>query len=197
MTEPLSDEYIWSEIEKLRYTYGLNSVIRYSLKRKEPFQTQSVAEHVTNMIFLAYYFRDLEDPRNELDFEKVIKLIMMHDMGEIETGDIVTVAKTESHEILEKEAIKLVKQKSPGFVANEVESLYEEFTDPKTKEGKYAKAIDKFEGQIFWVDKEGVEMLNHVHRTMGLQMKVTHSVHLGKVFKMLDAYNFSVMIRFL
>jgi hypothetical protein len=53
----LTDEYILSEIEKLKYPYGLNRVIRFNLERKEEFQTQSVAEHVTNMIFLAYYFR--------------------------------------------------------------------------------------------------------------------------------------------
>jgi 5'-deoxynucleotidase YfbR-like HD superfamily hydrolase len=89
----LTDTYIADEIEKLRYTYGLNKVIRYNQKRKEEPQTQSVAEHVTNSIFLAYYFRDFEDPNHELDFDKVIKIIMMHDMGEIETGDIMSPAK--------------------------------------------------------------------------------------------------------
>jgi len=197
MKEQLSDEYILAEIEKLKYPYGLNGVIRYNLTRKEPFRTQSVAEHVANMIFLAHYFRDFEDPGHELNFEKLIKLIMVHDMGEIETGDVVTVAKGESHELLEREAIKLVREKSPLFIAKEVESLYEEFTNPKTKEGKYAQAIDKFEGQFFWVEKEGVEMLIEVHKTVGLDSKIVHPIHMAKVFNMLDAYNFPVIRRFL
>ncbi|MEI7709351.1 MAG: HD domain-containing protein [bacterium] len=197
MTKELTKEQIWTEIEKLMYPYGLNRVIRYSLERKEPFQTQSVAEHVTNMIFLAYYFRDFEDPKYKLDFNKVVKMIMMHDMGEIETGDIVIVKKTETHEATEREAIKSVRAKSPKFIADEIESLYDEFSDPKTQEGKYAKAIDKFEGQIFWVGKEGVEMLTHVHEILGLETEVAHGSHIKKVFSMLDAYNFPTIKKFL
>ncbi len=197
MPHHLNEEYVLAEIEKLKYPYGLNSVIRFNLKREETFQTQSVAEHVTNMIFLAHYFRDLEDPRHELDFEKVIKLIMTHDMGEIETGDVIVVHKKESHEILEREAIKLVRQKSPEFIAKEIESLYEEFESPETQEGRYARAIDKLEGQMFWMDKKGVEMVVHIHKTVGLKTKIVHPIHMKKVFDMLDDYNFPVIKRFL
>ena len=55
------ENHMLSEVEKLLYTYGINKVIRYSKSRVEEYQTQSVAEHVANMIFCAYYFRDLED----------------------------------------------------------------------------------------------------------------------------------------
>jgi 5'-deoxynucleotidase YfbR-like HD superfamily hydrolase len=196
-TDNLTDEYILSEIEKLLYPYGLNRVIRYNLARTEEFQTQSVAEHVANMIFLAHYFRDFEDPRHELDFEKVIKLIMMHDMGEIETGDIIAVAKNQNHEILERKAITLVKEKSPKFIADEIETLYEEFENPKTQEGKYANPIDKFEGQIYWMEKKGVEMVIHAHKSAGLETKIVHPIHMKKVFTMLDTYNFPIIKRFL
>ena len=196
-TTNLTEEYILSEIEKLLYPYGLNKVIRYNFIRKEEFQTQSVAEHVANMIFLAYYFRTYEDPKNELDFDKVIKLIIMHDLGEIETGDVIIVAKNENHEILEREAILVVKEKSPTFIAEEIETLYEEFENPKTKEGKYAKAIDKFEGQIFWVEREGVKMAVNVCKTARLEPKIVHSIHMKKVFTMLNNYNLPVIKKFL
>ncbi len=197
MTQNLTDEYIWTEILKLKYPYGLNSVIRYNLERNERFQTQSVAEHVTNMLFLAYYFRDLEDPNSELDFGKVTELIMLHDMGEIETGDVVAVAKKENHEILERQALAFVKEKSTSFIGSKIETLFEEISNPETKEGKYAKAIDKLEGQIFWVEKEGVEMVIHAHRTVGLETSIVHPIHMAKIFKMVDAYNFPVIRRFL
>ena len=197
MIENLTDEYITSEIEKLKYPYRLNSVIRYNLERKEPFQTQSLAEHVANMIFLAFYFRDFEDPNHELDFEKVIKLIMMHDMGEIETGDIIAPSKEESDYIAEIEAIKLVKEKSPSFIANEIESFYEESENPKTKEGKYARAIDKFDGQFFWMDKEKVEMVIEVHKKAGLETKIVYPTHMKQIFNMLDEYNFPAIKKFL
>ena len=122
-SEDLTTEYILAEIKKIKYTYGLNKVIRYNLKRNEKFQTQSVAEHLTNMMYLAYYFRSLEDPENKLDWDKVIKIILMHDLGEIETGDIITVAKTFLDENKEREAIQKVKEQSPDFVATQIYQL--------------------------------------------------------------------------
>ncbi len=47
------------------------------------------------MLHLAYYFRDLEDPKRLMDFDKVVRMILVHDMGEIETGDISCVLKTQ------------------------------------------------------------------------------------------------------
>lgn len=196
-TDKLTDEYIISEIEKLKYPYGLNRVIRYNLKRREDFQTQSVAEHVANMIFLAYYFRDFEDPEHELDFDKVIRLIIMHDMGEIETGDIITVAKNKNDTDAERKAIQTVKEKSPRFIADEIEDLFEEFEGPKTREGQYTNAIDKFEGQLFWIEREGVKMAKHIHGAAGLESKIVHPIHMKKVFNMLDNYNFPTIKRFL
>jgi len=193
----LTDKYILSEIEKLKYLYGLNKVIRFNLTRKEDWQTQSVAEHVANMIYLAYYFRSYEDPAKKLDFDKVIRLIMVHDLGEIETGDIITAVKNENDEKVEKAAIRRVKEKSPKFIADEIEGLYEEFEDPKSDEGKYARAIDKFEGQLFWLEKEGVKMVVRANKSVGMEMRIVHPIHMKKVFIMLESYKFVAMKRFL
>ncbi|MFA6601642.1 MAG: HD domain-containing protein [Candidatus Paceibacterota bacterium] len=193
----LSDEYILSEIEKLKYLYGLNKVIRFNLTRKEEWQTQSVAEHVANMIYLAYYFREHEDPAKKLDFDKVIRLIMAHDLGEIETGDILTVVKNDNDEKAEKEAIRRVKKKSPKFIADEIDALYDEFEDPKSDEGKYARAVDKFEGQLFWLEKEKVKAVLQAHKAAGVETRIVHPIHMKKVFTMLDSYKFVAMKRFL
>ena len=174
--EDLTEEYVLSEIKKIKYTYGLNKVIRYNLDRQEAYQTQSVAEHLLNMIFLAHYFRDLEDSGHKMDFEKVIRIIMMHDMGEIETGDIITVAKTNEDEDEERKAIQKVKAKSPKFVSDEIEELYGEFENPKTLEGKFALAIDKLEGQIFWIEKKGVEMVKHINAVAGFDINLVQPI---------------------
>ena len=153
---------ILENVHKLMYTYGLNKVIRYEQVRNEVHQTQSVAEHVTNMLFCAYHFRDIEDPEHRLNFEEIIKMILMHDMGEIETGDIVTNKKTKADTELEYVAIKSVKVKSPNFVKREVESIFERFEEPQTPEERFAKAIDKFEGTIFWFTDDGIKMIKSV-----------------------------------
>ncbi len=193
----LTEEYILSEIKKLRYTYGLNKVIRYNQARDEKYQTQSVAEHIANMIFLAFYFKKYEDPENKLNFGKVIKIILMHDMGEIETGDVIAVSKNIQDAEAEKLAIQKVKINSPDFVAEEIENLFEEYKNTNTPEGQYAKAIDRFEGQLFWIDREGVEMCKDVCTNAGLDINITQVKLIKDIFELLDRFGFKTIAKFL
>ena len=195
--EQFTDEYVLEEIKKIKYTYGLNSVIRYNLERDELHKTQSVAEHVTNMLFLAYYFRELEDAESKLDFDRVVRMILTHDMSEIETGDIITTIKTAADSEAEKVSLKIVKEKSPEFVSREIEELYDELEGAKTLEAKFVKAIDKLEGQIFWVEKEGVEMVDFIDKKTGIDINVVYPVMMDKINKMLNEFDFKYIIRFL
>lgn len=195
--EKFTDEYVLAEIKKIKYTYGVNSVIRYNLERDELHKTQSVAEHVTNMLFLAYYFRELEDPNAKMDFDKVVRMILFHDMAEIETGDIITTIKTSADDEVERLAVKTVKEKSPEFVAREVEALYDEIEDAKTFEARFVKAIDKLEGQIFWVEKEGVEMVDFIDKKTGIDINVVYPIMMDKINKMLNDFDFKYIIRFM
>lgn len=195
--EKYTGEYVLEEVRKIKYLYGVNKVIRYNLERQEKYQSQSVAEHLTNMLYLAHYFRELEDPGGKLDFEKVIRIILFHDLGEIETGDIITVAKNSEHEDAERLAIQNVKKKSPEFVSREIEEIYNEFENPKTPEGKFAKAIDKLEGQIFWIEKEGVEMVEHIDKLAGLDINIAHPKLIKEIIKFLEENNFLIIKKFL
>ncbi len=195
--EQFTDEYVLAEIKKIKYTYGLNSVIRYNLEREEHHKTQSVAEHVTNMLFLAYYFKELEDPKLEMDFDKVVRMILVHDMAEIETGDIITTIKTSADNEVERLAVKTVKEKSPEFVAKEIEELYDEIEETKTFEARYVKAIDKLEGQIFWIEKEGVEMVDFIDKKTGIDINVVYPIMMDKINKMLNDFDFKYIIRFM
>lgn len=195
--EQFTDEYVLAEIIKIKYTYGVNSVIRYNLERDELHKTQSVAEHVTNMLFLAYYFRELEDPKNLLNFDKVVRMILVHDMAEIETGDIITTIKTIADSEAERLALKTVKEKSPEFVAKELEELCDEIEDSKTFEARFVKAIDKLEGQIFWIEKEGVEMVDFIDKKTGIDINVVYPIMMDKINKMLTDFDFKYIIRFM
>lgn len=195
--DDLTYEYILSEIKRIKYLYKLNTVIRYNLKREEKHQTQSVAEHVTNMLFLAYYFRPFEDPKNKLNFDHVVKLIMMHDLGEIETGDYLATIKNADHKKEEKEAIVKVRLQSPKFVADQVENLYEEFESLKTRESLYVNAIDKFEGQVFWVEEKGVEMVTYGDSLYGVDISTVHPPYIKKIHTFLKENNFHFIDKYL
>ncbi len=150
--EDMTEEWLWKEIEKIKYTYKLNEVIRYDQKRieKKENQTQSVSEHVYSMLILAQYFRDLEDPEHKLDMEKVTRIILMHDMDEIVTGDYMTNVKTETHEQEAKDALQVVFENSPDFVKKELMAFNEEYENLSTPEALYVKALDKIETSFWW-----------------------------------------------
>lgn len=146
------------EIEKIIYLYKVNSVIRYSQKRKEKFQTQSVAEHIANLTFLAYYFRDVEPFAKSLNFDKVIKIILLHDFGEVETGDTPTAFKKDNHINNELKAVKKIKKMMPSTFQDAVE-IFNNYENLLDRESVFVKGLDAMDGLLFWQNENGVKML--------------------------------------
>ncbi|MBW4847647.1 MAG: HD domain-containing protein [Lachnospiraceae bacterium] len=60
---------------------------------------ESVAEHSWMMTLMAFFMRE-EFP--EADMDKVIRMCIIHDLGECFTGDIPTFEKNQDHEQTEK-----------------------------------------------------------------------------------------------
>ncbi len=188
--EDMTNDWILSEIEKIGYIYKLNKVIRYNLKREEILETQSVAEHVFNMLILANYFRDLEDPEKKLDFTKVTKMILMHDLVEIETGDIVMDQKNQNHKQAEEVSVLKVAEKSPEFIENEIVELCKEYDSAETLEARFVKCIDKIEQQFWFGVFCDTEMINIVTNA---ENKIKNEEKRRALYKKLD---FPVIAKF-
>ena len=106
---------------------------------------ESVAEHSWRITLMAYLVSD-EFP--EANLEKLMKMCLIHDMGEAFTGDIPTFEKTEKDE--EKEASlldKWVKQLPEPF-SSEMQELYKEMEKRQTLEARIYKALDNLEALI-------------------------------------------------
>ena len=120
---------------------------------------ESVAEHSWMMTLMAYFMKD-EFP--EVDMEKVIRMCIIHDLGECFTGDIPTFDKTKVHEENEEKLLYSWVRTLPENYANEMIALYEEMAERKTIESKIYKAIDGLEALIqhnisdlsTWIPKE-------------------------------------------
>lgn len=106
---------------------------------------ESVAEHSWMASLMAYF---LTDAFPEADMNKVIKMCLIHDLGEAFTGDIPTFEKTQAHE--EEEETRLYQWVSalPEPYAEEMRSLYDEMAKRETLEAKIYKAIDGMEAVI-------------------------------------------------
>lgn len=106
---------------------------------------ESVAEHTFRTALMAYFIKD-EYP--EVDIDKVIKMCLIHDLGEAFTGDIPAFEKTESDEEAEKQMLLKWVKSLPNPYNTEMLALYEEMHERKTLEAKIFKALDGLETVI-------------------------------------------------
>lgn len=111
------------------------------------------------MTLMAFFMKD-EFP--EVDMDKVIKMCIIHDLGEAFTGDIPTFEKTTANEQTEEELLLSWVKTLPENYAIEMTALYNEMSKRETVEAKVYKAIDSLEALIqhnisdlsTWIPKE-------------------------------------------
>ncbi len=120
---------------------------------------ESVAEHSWMMTLIAFFIKD-EFP--DVDMDKVIRMCIIHDLGEAFTGDIPTFEKTNANEKTEETLLFDWVSTLPENQRVEMCSLYEEMKKRETTEAKIYKAIDSLEALIqhnisdlsTWIDRE-------------------------------------------
>ena len=120
---------------------------------------ESVAEHSQMMTLMTFFMKD-EFP--EVDMDKVIRMCIIHDLGEAFTGDIPSFDKTEADERKEEEVLYNWVESLPANYADEMRSLYDEMAKRETMEAKVYKDIDGLEAVIqhnfsdlsTWIPKE-------------------------------------------
>ena len=106
---------------------------------------ESVAEHSWRITLMAYFVKD-EFP--EADMDKVIRMCLIHDLGECFTGDIPTFRKTQADEDTEERLLDQWVDSLPEPYRAELRALYEEMAARKTLEAKIYKAMDSLEAVI-------------------------------------------------
>ena len=106
---------------------------------------ENVASHSWRMALMAYFMTD-EFP--ELDMNKVIKMCLIHDLGECFTGDIPTFRKTQADEDREASLLSNWVRSLPDPYASDMTALYAEMDALETPEAKLYKSIDKLEAVI-------------------------------------------------
>ena len=103
---------------------------------------ESVAEHSWRLSLLAMLCAD-EYP--DLDMNKVVRMCIIHDLGECFTGDIPTFEKSRENEQTEDALLEKWVKSLPAGYAEEMLTLYAEMNARQTPEAKVYKAIDGLE----------------------------------------------------
>ena len=106
---------------------------------------ESVAEHSWRIALMAMLLTP-EFP--EADMNKVIRMCLIHDLGEAFTGDIPTFDKSQAQEQAEKAAYDRWVASLPADPREEFTALLAQMEALQTQEARIYKALDKLEAVI-------------------------------------------------
>lgn len=126
------------EIDKLKYIFRKTKLINSD-------RPENDAEHSWHLAMMAIV---LAGHANEpIDLEKVMKMVLIHDIVEIDSGDVFVYDMTKSHDNFDEElkAARRIFGILPEEQAEEFINLWIEFEEMKTPESKFARALDRLE----------------------------------------------------
>ena len=108
-----------------------------------PERCESVAEHTFSMAVLAMAITDAHF--KQLDQLKVLRMVLLHDFGEIYAGDITPADGVDSVSKHERERESVVKVLGKLPIGAPYLSLWQEYEDNVTPEARFVKQIDRLE----------------------------------------------------
>ena len=162
----------------------LKNIIRtgwldWNVKRS---RIESIAEHIFGVQMLAIAMNSEYD--YQIDLEKVILMIAVHELGEIIIGDLTSfqVSKGQKQKI-EHEAVHKIL--SNLTTKDYIEELFLEFDDKKTNEAKFAYQCDKLECDIqckIYDEENTVDLLDQKNNTTVSDEEVQELLKNGKSF---------------
>ncbi|MBX2821975.1 MAG: HD domain-containing protein [Rhodothermaceae bacterium] len=129
-------------LEFLRRAEQLKDTIRTGHTSKG--RQESVAEHTWRLCLMAMVFSN-EFPN--VDFERLIKICIIHDLGEAIRGDIPAPEQVGHESKADQERNDLLELLAPlpDTMRTEIEGLWDEYETASSSEARLAKALDKLE----------------------------------------------------
>ena len=126
------------EIDKLKY-------IQRKTKLFNSDRHENDAEHSWHLAMMAIVLA--EHSNKKIDVLKVLKMVLIHDIVEIDAGDIFLYDTTKSHTNTKAELIAAnrIFGLLPTEQAEEFIAIWKEFEEDITNEAKFAKSMDRFE----------------------------------------------------
>lgn len=132
---------------------------------------ESVAEHTWRMALMAIVLHNEVD--HSVDIGRLLKMIIVHDLGEVYVGDYQMYGKAvpkNKHELEAKAMQKLVTT-LPSYSQAEILELWQEFEEHQSPTAKFAVALDKLEVIIqhneadvsTYLEGEGLFNLNYAN----------------------------------
>jgi len=87
---------------------------------------------------------------------KVVKMLALHDLGEIDAGDVyLYAAERDDAEAKEWDAVEGLFGDLPEGLKTEFKTLWAEFAEGRSAEARYARALDRFQPFLSNISNEG------------------------------------------
>ena len=152
-------------LDIFRAIFALKNTIRTGWVKYhgiEKDKAETIADHSFSTAVLAYLF--VRKYRPDLDADKVLKMALFHEFGEVYVGDIPMRDFPNPEEKREKEKEAFKKVFSNFDFGDEILAWWEEIEEEKTPEAKFVMEFDKFEAvlQAYLYKKEGVGMVDYL-----------------------------------
>lgn len=122
--------------------------LKYILRKTRLFHSdrhENDAEHSWHLAMMTIVLAEHSD--KPIDILKVLKMVLIHDIVEIDAGDTFIYDVTKSHTNTDEElmAAKRIFGLLPTEQAEEFIAIWKEFEDGITDEAKFARSMDRFE----------------------------------------------------
>lgn len=132
-------------------------------------RVENSAEHSWHLAMACWAFAELL--HEDYDVSKIIKLALIHDLGEIEAGDtfLYSADRNDAH-IHERKCVEKIAS-HPGNPINNIIELWEEQEAGESKEAKLLKVIDRLLPFLHNITSEGRAWQdNGIHKNQVLKM---------------------------
>jgi len=148
-TEDLLNQIAFiKEIDKVKY-------IQRKTKLFNSDRNENDAEHSWHLALMAIVLAEHSD--EPIDILKVVKMVLIHDIVEIDAGDVFIYDTAKSHSNTDEErlAANRIFGLLPKKQAENMISIWEEFEAGETNEAKFARSMDRLEPLLQNTSNEG------------------------------------------
>lgn len=136
-----------------------------SIQRQTPLadgsRKENDAEHSFHLAIMAFLFSEYANEK--IDILRTIKMVLLHDIIEIDAGDTYAydAKANESKKAREVKAADRIFGLLPEDQKAEYRALWEEFEEIKTSESKFANALDKVQPALLNHASHGISWKEH------------------------------------
>ncbi|WP_104040654.1 HD domain-containing protein [Vibrio hyugaensis] len=158
----------------------LKSVLRRTRVKSAEGRLENSGEHSWHVALMAVLMQ--EHANAPVDIGRVMKMLLIHDVVEIDAGDtfVYDVAASKEQEEKELKAAERLFGMLPSDQSSELLALWNEFEAAQTDDAKYAKALDRLIPMLLNYHNDGQSWIeNGVTREQALT--VNKRIELGSV----------------